>query len=282
MAPHSSTLAWKIPWTEEPSRLQSMGLLRVGYDWATSLYFSLSCFGEGNGSPLQCFCLENPRDGGAWWAAVCGVAQSRTRLKRLSSSSSRGITKGCKVAGTRDGQGREVCVAWCPLPPGNSGLNYREAPWEFCKGLLACFQQGCLLPSLLPSPSSFVFQFYQRQILFFGAVFSDHFTVRNTFHYLLIYLTVLGLGCGTQDPCSMLELVLWPGVEPEPPVLGAQSLNHQTTRDVSHLYFSSLLLKCYVSILFSLLLPLFAFPLEVLLLLYLIEVIFSLSLDFFS
>ena len=45
-------------------------------------------FGEGNGNPLQCFCLENPRDGGAWWAAVYGVAQSRTRLKRLSSSSS--------------------------------------------------------------------------------------------------------------------------------------------------------------------------------------------------
>ena len=44
--------------------------------------------GEGNGSPLQCSCLENPRDGGAWWAAVCGVAQSWTRLKRLSSSSS--------------------------------------------------------------------------------------------------------------------------------------------------------------------------------------------------
>ena len=50
--------------------------------------FSLSCFGEGNGKPLQCSCLENPRDGGAWWAAVYGVAQSRTRLKRLSSSSS--------------------------------------------------------------------------------------------------------------------------------------------------------------------------------------------------
>ena len=48
-------------------------------------YFSLSCFGEGNGNPLQCSCLENSRDGGAWWAAVSGVAQSRTRLKRLSS-----------------------------------------------------------------------------------------------------------------------------------------------------------------------------------------------------
>ena len=50
--------------------------------------FSLSCLGEGNGNPLQYSCLENPRDGGAWWAAVHGVAQSRTRLKRLSSSSS--------------------------------------------------------------------------------------------------------------------------------------------------------------------------------------------------
>jgi len=86
MATHSSTLAWKIPWTEEPGRLWSMGSLRVGYDWATSL--SLSCFGEGNDNPLQCSCLENPRDGGAWWAAIYGVAQSWTRLKRLSSSSS--------------------------------------------------------------------------------------------------------------------------------------------------------------------------------------------------
>ena len=51
-------------------------------------HFSLSCIGEGNGNPLQCSCLENPRDGGAWWAAVCGVAQSQTRLKWLSSSSS--------------------------------------------------------------------------------------------------------------------------------------------------------------------------------------------------
>ena len=52
--------------------------------------FSLSCIGEGNGTPLQCSCLENPRDGGAWWAAVYGVAQSRPGLTRLSSSSSSG------------------------------------------------------------------------------------------------------------------------------------------------------------------------------------------------
>ena len=213
MAPHSSTLAWKIPWTEEPGRLQTMGSLRVRNDWTTSLslstfmhwrrkwqptsvflpgesqgwgslvggrlwgckesdmteqlnwtelggsnriinnfksfplfgishlyknsnspkfllekamapplqysclekshgwgslegyspwgrwrsdtterlhfHFPLSCIGEGTGNPLQCSCLENPRDGGAWWAAIYGVAQSRTWLKRLSSSSSK-------------------------------------------------------------------------------------------------------------------------------------------------------------------------------------------------
>ena len=88
MAPHSSTLAWKIPWTEEPGRLQSMGSLRVRHDWATSLSRFTSWIGEGNGNPLHCSCLENPRDGGAWWAAVYGVAESRTGLKRLSSSSS--------------------------------------------------------------------------------------------------------------------------------------------------------------------------------------------------
>ena len=133
MAHHSSTLAWKIPWMEEPGRLESMGLLRVRHDWATSVslftfmhwrrhwhptpvllprkshewrslggcrpwgrwgsdtterihfHFSLSCIGEGNGNPFQCSCLENPRDGGAWWAAVYGVTQSWTRLKWLSS-----------------------------------------------------------------------------------------------------------------------------------------------------------------------------------------------------
>ena len=82
MAPHSSTLAWKIPWMEEPGGMQSMGSRRV-QDTTGRLHFdfSLSCIGEGNGNPLQYSCLENPKDGGAWWAAVYGVAQSRTRLK---------------------------------------------------------------------------------------------------------------------------------------------------------------------------------------------------------
>ena len=52
-------------------------------------HFLLSCIGEGNGNPFQCSCLDNPRDGGAWWAAISGVAQSRTKLKQLSSSSSK-------------------------------------------------------------------------------------------------------------------------------------------------------------------------------------------------
>ena len=66
MATHSSTLAWKIPWMEEPGRLQSMGSLKVGHSERLHFHFSLSCIVEGNGSPLQCSCLENPRDGGAW------------------------------------------------------------------------------------------------------------------------------------------------------------------------------------------------------------------------
>ena len=88
MAPHSSTFAWKIPWVEKPGRLQSMGSLESDMTERLHFHFSLSCIGEGNGNPLQRSCLENPRDGEAWWAAISGVAQSRTRLKRLSSSSS--------------------------------------------------------------------------------------------------------------------------------------------------------------------------------------------------
>ena len=105
MATHSSTLAWEISWMEEPGRLQSMGLLRVGWP---HFHFSLSCIGEGNGNPLQCSYLENPRDGGAWWAAVYGLAQSHTRLKRLSRSSSSSIwlkwppLLDCKLCGDKD------------------------------------------------------------------------------------------------------------------------------------------------------------------------------------
>ena len=93
-------LHWRRQWQPTPVLLpgKSHGQRSlVGYspwghqesDTTERLHFhlSLSCTGEGNGNPLQCSCLENPRDGGAWRAAVYGVAQSRSRLKRLSSSS---------------------------------------------------------------------------------------------------------------------------------------------------------------------------------------------------
>ena len=88
MAPHSSTLAWKIPWTEDLVGCSPWGSEESDMIERLHFHSSLSCIGEGNGNPLQCSCLENPRDRGAWWAAVYGVAQSRTRLKQLSSSSS--------------------------------------------------------------------------------------------------------------------------------------------------------------------------------------------------
>ena len=98
---HHYVRGWRRQWHPTPLLLpgKSHGWRSlVGYSlwgrWGSDtterlhFHFSLSCIGEGNGNPLQCSCLENPRDGGAWWAAVYGVAQSRTRLKRLSNSSS--------------------------------------------------------------------------------------------------------------------------------------------------------------------------------------------------
>ena len=78
MAPHSSTLAWKIPWTEEPGRLQSMGSLSQTRLSDFTFFLSIVSFGEGKGNPLWGSCLENPMDGGAWWAVVYGVAKSWT------------------------------------------------------------------------------------------------------------------------------------------------------------------------------------------------------------
>ena len=118
IAPYSSILAWKIPWTEEPGRLQSMGPQRVGHNWAHTRTHTIGhylaikwCFpggsevkasacnagdlgsipgsgrfpGEGNGNPLQYSCLENPMGGGAWWATVHGVAKSQTWLNDFTS-----------------------------------------------------------------------------------------------------------------------------------------------------------------------------------------------------
>ena len=81
MASHSSTLAWKISWMEEHGVCDPLGLEELDMTERLHFHFSLSCIGEGNGNPLQCSCLENPRDGGDWWAAIYGVAENRTRLK---------------------------------------------------------------------------------------------------------------------------------------------------------------------------------------------------------
>ena len=90
MAPHSSTLAWKIPWTEEPGRLQSLGSRRVRHDWATSLSLFTFMHWRRKWQPAPVFLPGESQGRGAWWAVVYGVAQSRTQLKWLSSSSSRG------------------------------------------------------------------------------------------------------------------------------------------------------------------------------------------------
>ena len=80
MAPHSSTLAWKIPWTEEPGKLQSMGLLGVWTrlsDFTFTFHFSLSCIGEGNDNPLQCSCLGESQ---GWGSLVGCLLWGRTEL----------------------------------------------------------------------------------------------------------------------------------------------------------------------------------------------------------
>ena len=91
METHSSTLAWKIPRIEEPGRLQSMGSLRVGHDWATSLSLFTFMHWRRTWQPTPVLLPGESQGRGAWWAAFCGVAQSQTQLKRLSSSS-RGLT----------------------------------------------------------------------------------------------------------------------------------------------------------------------------------------------
>ena len=97
MAPHSSTLAWKIPWTEESGGLQSWGCDESDKtDWH-NFHFSHSSIGEGNGNPLRVLAWRIPGTGGAWWAAVHGVTQSRTWLKWLSSSSSSSHRWACRI-----------------------------------------------------------------------------------------------------------------------------------------------------------------------------------------
>ena len=89
MAPHSSTFAWKIPWMEEPGRLQSMGSLRVELAWATSLSLFTFTHWRRQWQPAPVFLPGESQGRGAWWASVYGVAQSWTRLKWLSTAGSK-------------------------------------------------------------------------------------------------------------------------------------------------------------------------------------------------
>ena len=129
MASHSSTLAWKLPRTEEPGRLQSMGSLRVGHDWATSLSLFTSMHWRRKWQPTPVFLPGESQERGAWWAAICGVAQSRTRLKWLSSSSS-----------------------MCMLLPVSYSPSFSFTLWFWCLvpniyGVHKCWWWPCIVPS---------------------------------------------------------------------------------------------------------------------------------------
>ena len=150
MAPHSSTLAWKILWMEEPGGLQSMGLLRVGHDWATSLSLFTFMHWRRKWQPTPVSCLENPRDSGAWWAAVYGVAQSWTQLKWRSSSNSSSISLwGCIPR-------RGIVGSY-----GNSSFNFLKNYQTFFHSCCTIynFYQQCTRAPVYPHPYRYLFFF---------------------------------------------------------------------------------------------------------------------------
>ena len=115
MATHSSTLAWKIPWTEEPGRLQSMGSLRVGMTKQLHFHFSLSCIGGGNGNPLQCSCLENPRaeePGGLQSMGSHRVGHNWSDLAAAAARALKGFSVGALVKIRLPMQKTKRCRAW--------------------------------------------------------------------------------------------------------------------------------------------------------------------------
>ena len=138
MAPHSSTLAWKIPWMEEPGGLQSMGSLRVGQDGVTSLSFFTFLHWRRKWQPNPVFLPGESQGRGAWWAAVYGVAQSRTRLKRLSSSSSSSMSN---------------TIVWfpqiCPISECNIPLNCKLISRKFSLDSSALFFSLNLVGALM-------------------------------------------------------------------------------------------------------------------------------------
>ena len=122
MAPHSSTLAWKIPWMEEPGRLQSVGSLRVGHDWETSLSLFTFMHWRRKWQPTPVFLPGESQGQGAWRAAIYGVTQSRTQLKGLSSSSSSLIRPSAAYSRWNSNQNTNMRHIKCPMMgfPGGS------------------------------------------------------------------------------------------------------------------------------------------------------------------
>ena len=145
MAPHSSTLAWKLPWTEEPGRLQSMGSQRVGHDCATSLSLFTFLHWRRKWQPTPVFLPGESQGRGAWWAAIYGVTQSRTWLKWLSSSS-RDIDYAV--------ENNNIKYASYAFTPVVSGLKKKKSvyfppSWVLVAGWPGCGEQGLLFSALL-------------------------------------------------------------------------------------------------------------------------------------
>ena len=144
--------------------------------------FSLSCIGEGNGNPLQCSCLQNPRDWGAWWATIYGVAQSRTRLKRLSSSSS--SHRYCKLTWPRvliHNSNKERSEEWKAWGIPWQCLRSDLKALHICQGSLFSFKKAkqAFTPKCSPSPQaeepcffpdSFWFCIWMRNLLPWGSL----------------------------------------------------------------------------------------------------------------
>ena len=135
MASHSSTLAWKIPWMEEPGKLQSMGSLGVGHNWAPSLSLFTFMRWRRKWQPTPVFLPREFQGRGAWWAAVSRVAQSRTWLKRLSSSSRLLLNPSTCLPSSPDGAMAKSLQCCSPssqksiLRPGRSFRNANLITW---------------------------------------------------------------------------------------------------------------------------------------------------------
>ena len=141
MAPHSSTLAWKIPWMEKPGRLQSTGSLGVGHNRATSLSLFTFLHWRRKWQPTPVFLPGESQGQGAWWPVVHGVTQSRTRLKQLSSSSTC-----CMLASVNNGRYSFICRLKSPF------RNHLRSCliWEVFLDLLGRVEQLFLCASTVP------------------------------------------------------------------------------------------------------------------------------------